>query len=66
VVGRSVERWVTETDLDDEAAVAGLQKRLVKAGVERQLTAAGAIRGDEIVIGEKTFDFLPEEEARRP
>ena len=66
VVGRSVERWVTETDLDDEAAVAGLQKRLVKAGVERQLTAAGAIRGDEIVIGEKTFDFLPEEGPGRP
>jgi GTPase len=60
VVGRGVERWVAETDLDDPRQVARLQKRLVKEGVERQLAAAGARRGDEVVIGGSTFEFIPE------
>jgi GTP-binding protein len=64
VVGRGVERWVAETDLDDPAKVERLQKRLVKMGVERQLAAAGARRGDEIVIGDRAFEFLPEEDPR--
>ena len=62
VVGRSVERWVAETDFDDEGAVARLQRRLAKAGVERQLAAAGARRGDDVTIGERTFEFIPEED----
>jgi GTP-binding protein len=60
VVGRNVERWVHETDLDDERAVADLQRKLIKEGVERQLAKAGALRGDEIRIGDRTFEFLPE------
>jgi GTP-binding protein len=64
VVGRGVERWVADTDLDDPAKVERLQKRLVKMGVERQLAAAGARRGDEIVIGDRAFEFLPEEDPR--
>ncbi len=60
VVGRGVERWVSETDFDDPAQVKRLQKRLVKEGVERQLMAAGARAGDEVVIGDRAFDFLPE------
>jgi GTP-binding protein len=63
VVGRGVERWVAETDLDDPRAVERLQKRLVREGVERQLAAAGARRGDEVVIGSSTFEFLPADEA---
>jgi len=62
VVGRGVERWVAETDLDDPAKVARLQRRLVREGVERELVAAGARRGDEVVIGSVAFEFLPEEE----
>lgn len=62
VVGRGVERWVAETDLDDPRQVAKLQKRLVKEGVERQLAAAGARRGDEVVIGDRAFEFIPEED----
>jgi GTP-binding protein len=62
VVGKGVERWVSETDLDDPRQVERLQKRLVKEGVERQLAAAGARRGDEIVIGAETFEFIPEDE----
>jgi len=60
VVGRGVERWVADTDLDDPRQVEGLQRRLVKEGVERRLAAAGARRGDEIVIGGETFEFIPE------
>jgi GTP-binding protein len=62
VVGRGVERWVTETDLEDPRELTRLQRRLVKEGVERELAAAGARRGDEVVIGTVAFEFLPGEE----
>ena len=57
VTGGSVERMVIMTELDNEEAVAYLQKRLVKAGVERALEEAGAIDGDEIAIAGATFEF---------
>jgi GTP-binding protein len=60
VVGRAVERWVAETDFEDPRKVVQLQKRLAKEGVERQLAAMGARRGDEVLIGERAFEFLPE------
>jgi GTPase len=60
VRGRSVERWVRDTDLDDDREVARLQRRLIEEGVERQLTKAGARRGDEIRISDRAFEFLPE------
>jgi GTP-binding protein len=63
VAGRVVERLVSETDLDDPAAVVRLQKKLVREGVERQLVSAGARRGDEVVIGSVTFEFIPEDGA---
>ena len=44
--------------------VVALQKRFVKEGVERQLVVAGARRGDEVVIGDRAFEFIPER--RRP
>jgi len=62
VIGREVERWVAETDLDDPEEVVALQRRLVREGVERQLAATGARRGDEVVIGDRAFEFIPEEE----
>jgi GTP-binding protein len=62
VVGRGVERLVAESDLDDPRTLARLQRRLVKEGVERELEAAGARRGDEVVIGAIAFEFLPGEE----
>ena len=60
VVGRAVERWVAETDFDDPRKVVQLQKRLAKEGVERQIAALGARRGDEVLIGERAFEFVPE------
>jgi GTP-binding protein len=62
VVGRGVERWVSETDLDDPAKVERLQRRLVREGVERELVSAGARRGDEVLIGDVAFEFIPEGE----
>ena len=66
VIGRGVERWVSETDLEDPDKVERLQRRLVKEGVERELVSAGARRGDEVVIGDVAFEFIPEAETDRP
>ena len=62
VIGRGVERWVSETDLEDPEKLQRLQRRLVKEGVERELASAGARRGDEVVIGDVAFEYLPEGE----
>jgi GTP-binding protein len=62
VVGRNVERWVADTDMEDARSVVGLQRKLVKEGVERKLAAMGARRGDEVVIGGQIFEFLPNED----
>ena len=62
VSGPRVERWVAEADLDDDAQVGELQRRLVRAGVERRLAEAGARRGDEVVIGNSTFEFIPDDD----
>jgi hypothetical protein len=32
----------------------------VKEGVERELVSAGARRGDEVLIGNVAFEFIPE------
>ena len=63
VRGRGVERWVLEADLEDPRAVQRLQERLAREGVERKLAAMGARRGDEVVIAERTFEFIPGEVA---
>ena len=60
VRGRRAERAVETTDLDNEEAVARLQRLLVTMGVERLLAEAGARAGDEVRIGDAAFDFEPE------
>lgn len=57
VSGPTIERMVIMTEMGNEEAVAYLQKRLVKAGVERALEGAGAFDGDEIAIAGATFEF---------
>jgi GTP-binding protein len=64
VAGRSVERWVLETDLEDEGAVVTLQRRIRKEGIERKLAELGARRGDEVAILDRVFEYLPDEEQR--
>jgi GTP-binding protein len=66
VSGRRIERWVAETDMQDPGEVAGLQRKLAKAGVERRLVAEGVRRGDEVSIGPMTFEFIPDEDLERP
>jgi GTP-binding protein len=66
VSGRQIERWVAETDMQDPGEVAGLQRKLAKAGVERRLVAEGVRRGDEVSIGPMTFEFIPDEDLERP
>ena len=48
---------VIMTEWNNEEAIAFLQKRLVKAGVEKALEEAGAVDGDEIRIVGRSFDF---------
>jgi GTP-binding protein len=61
VRGQRVERWVLEADLDDERDVATLQKRLAREGVDRRLRELGARPGDEVAIGDRVFEFVPDE-----
>jgi len=61
VKGQAVERWLLETDMDDERQLARLQKRLANEGVERRLAELGAEPGDEVAIRDKVFEFLPDE-----
>jgi GTP-binding protein len=60
VTGRRAIRAVETTDMDNEEAVERLQRRLISMGVEKKLEAAGAKRGDEVLIGDVAFDFEPE------
>ena len=66
VRGSSIERWVAETDLDDERQVARLQARMKKEGVDRTLAKRGAKPGDDVHIRGRVFEYLaddaPEEE----
>ncbi|MFL6272784.1 MAG: GTPase ObgE [Actinomycetes bacterium] len=60
VHGDRPERWVAMTDLDNPEAVAYLQRRLRRAGVDDLLAEAGASPGDEVVVGEAAFEFIPD------
>jgi GTPase len=60
VAGPRIDRWVVMTDFANDEAVRYLQGRLVRAGVERELEAAGARRGDAVEIAGAVFDFDPD------
>ena len=66
VHGDRPERWVAMTDLDNSEAVAYLQRRLRRAGVDDLLAGAGASPGDEVVVGEAAFEFTPDPLADHP
>ncbi|MBV8526907.1 MAG: GTPase ObgE [Candidatus Dormibacteraeota bacterium] len=57
VTGAVVERIVARTDLKNDDAVALLQRRLRRAGVDDGLRSAGAVEGDTVRIGESEFLF---------
>jgi GTP-binding protein len=60
VRGRNVERWVMQTDTDDEAESAQLQRNLRREGVFRSLENAGAAEGDDVEIKGRTFVYIPD------
>lgn len=57
VTGAVIERMVARTDLENDDAVALLQRRLRRAGVDDALRAAGAVEADTVRIGESEFLF---------
>ena len=63
VTGTKPERWVVQTNFDNDEAVGYLADRLAKLGVEDALRKNGARPGDEVRIGRGTravaFDWDP-------
>ncbi|MGH2870884.1 MAG: Obg family GTPase CgtA [Solirubrobacteraceae bacterium] len=59
VTGPTVERLVARYDLDNEEALAHLERRLRGLGVLRALEAAGFRAGDEAQIAGVAFDLDP-------
>ena len=58
VEGGKVERIVLQTEWDNDEAIAYLQHRLERMGVEKALDAAGARTGDEVRILGRAFSYL--------
>lgn len=59
VRGRRPERWVRQTNFDNDEAVGFLADRLARLGVEDALARAGATPGAPVRIGEREFDWQP-------
>ena len=57
VSGTAIERMVIQTDWDNDEAVAYLQHRFDRIGLDEQLIKAGARNGDEIRILGFAFSF---------
>jgi len=60
VVGRQAARAVAVSDLTNADAVAYVQRRLKRLGVDRALVRAGAREGDAVRIGAMSFEFSPD------
>jgi GTP-binding protein len=63
VRGEKTRRWVLQTDFSNDEAVGFLSDRLARLGVEEALANAGAVPGDEVLIGDPAdpvvFDWDP-------
>ncbi|MBX3067802.1 MAG: GTPase ObgE [Cryobacterium sp.] len=58
IIGRKTDRWVAQTDFENDEAIGYLADRLAKLGVEEALVKAGATSGSKVVIGAgKGVDF---------
>jgi GTP-binding protein len=60
VEGRSVERAVAFADLTMLEAADIAARRLARLGVDDALAEAGAVAGDEVRIGDISFEFTPD------
>jgi GTPase len=59
VYGSRPERWVRQTNFDNDEAVGYLADRLARLGVEDALAKAGAQPGVTVRIGDREFDWQP-------
>ena len=57
LVGREVERVVALNDVTTPEALAYIDERLERLGVNRMLTRAGVSDGDVVWIGEFSFEY---------
>jgi GTPase len=60
VVGEATDRLVARYDLDNEEALAHLERRLKRLGVLHELEALGWESGDDVEIGGIEFELDPE------
>lgn len=60
VRGTRPERWISQTDFDNDEAVGYLGDRLARLGVEEELLRLGARPGCAVTIGGMTFDWEPQ------
>ena len=60
VRGTRPERWINQTDFDNDEAVGYLGDRLARLGVEDELLRLGAKPGCAVTIGDMTFDWEPQ------
>ena len=65
VRGRKPERWVRQTQFDNDEAVGYLADRLARLGVEDELARLGAEPGASVTIGDYVFDFAAHRRAGR-
>lgn len=60
VRGIRPERWIAQTNFDNDEAVGYLGDRLARLGVEDELLKRGAKPGCAVTIGDMTFDWEPQ------
>ncbi|WP_330253218.1 GTPase ObgE [Nocardia sp. NBC_00565] len=60
VRGPQPERWVRQTQFDNDEAVGYLADRLARLGVEEELVKQGAEPGAPVTIGNVTFEWEPQ------
>ncbi|MBJ7464715.1 GTPase ObgE [Mycobacterium sp. ITM-2016-00316] len=60
VRGTRPERWINQTQFDNDEAVGYLGDRLARLGVEDALLKQGAKPGCAVTIGDVTFDWEPQ------
>lgn len=60
VHGRAAERAVALSDLTNLEALAYVQERLRKLGVDKALAKAGAVEGSLVQVGTFAFEFVPD------
>jgi GTP-binding protein len=60
VTGARPERWVRQTNFDNDEAIGYLADRLARLGIEDKLRKIGAEPGAPVRIGDWDFDWQPE------